>query len=137
LAYQRVLSDRFQSNGLFETAVSLLREAEKRNPANSQDARKLGQWWFERWTFTHDLADAKESIQNYRRAWEGYPTNAILMAEYAIALDAAGEATTAVEMGEKALEQDRLNHSMAHVDRYLPDALREQLTKIGGDLIDR
>lgn len=137
LAYQRVLSDRFQSNGLFETAVSLLREAEKRNPANPQDDRTLGQWWFERWKRTHDLADAKESIQNYRRAWEGYPTNAILMAEYAIALEAAGETQAAVEMAKKSLKQDQLNHSMTHVDRYLPDTLREQLGKINGVLLDQ
>jgi len=130
LAYRKAQTDQFRSNDSFLNAVRLLREARSRNPLNFQDDRRLGDWWMARWRVTSQLADAQEAIAAYQFAWVRYPTNSVLMAELAFALDAAGIVQKAGEIAERALRQDAINHDRGHVDRFLAGPIRIRLEKL-------
>jgi hypothetical protein len=130
LAYQRVVTDQFRSNELFQTAVRFLNESVKRDPFNFQQDRQLGEWWLGRWRRTNQMADARESAAAFKRAWNRYPTNALLMADLISALIAAEERTEATEVARKAIEQDDINRKWGHEDRILPKATRAKLEKL-------
>ena len=115
------------SNESFQFAVDLLQEARRRDPAGFRDDQRLGGWWLARWRKTADDNDIRAAVEAFRNAWNRYPTNVSLMADLALALNAAKSDSAAREMACQALMQDRLNHDRGHVDRFLDDATRLRL----------
>ena len=132
LAYRKAASGRFQSNDSFLNAVRLMRECRSRDPLNFQDERRLGDWWLARWRTTHDMKDVQESVSAYQQAEIRYPTNAMLMADHAMALEASRAVHEASSIAEKALGQDTINRERGHVDRFLDDQIRIRMEKLAG-----
>jgi len=130
LAYRKAEADHFRSNDSFLNAVRLMREAGSRNPVNFQEDRRLGDWWMARWRVTNQVEDAREAVTAYQHAWIRYPTNSMLMADLAFALDAAGTADEARAIAERAIQQDEINRKWKHIDRFLADPIRTQLDKL-------
>jgi O-antigen ligase/polysaccharide polymerase Wzy-like membrane protein len=130
LAFERASAERFRSNESFETAVELLRAAIARDPVNFQGPRMLGNWWIARWRVTRSGDDAREAAQWLGRASDSYPTNALILAELTIALDADGQRGAAIATAKRAMAQDELNRKLGHVDRYLDDELVTRLRSV-------
>ena len=131
LAFERAAADHFRSNESFEAAVKLLLAANDREPDNFQGLRTLGNWWMARWRVTHNRDDARQAADWLRRASDSYPTNASILAELAVALDAGGQRGDAVKIAQRAMTQDELNRKLGHVDRYLADELVTRLRLLG------
>jgi hypothetical protein len=66
-------------------------------------------------------------LQFSRVAVRLYPNSATIQAEYALALDLAGETKRSKRAAEKALELDRLT---PHADKKLPAEMRDRLDKL-------
>ena len=130
LAYRRAEFESFRSNDLFDKAVGYLREAQMRDPQNPADELRMGDWWLAHWRTTNRQEDATQAVAAYSRAWRRYPTNAMLMADLVQALAAADDHRSAVDVARQALEQDAINRSRGHQDRYLPERMREELKAI-------
>ena len=130
LAYRQVERGGFRSNESFLNAVGLMREAQARDPGGFQDDCRLGEWWLAKWQVTAGKQDAEEAVQSFRKAWVKYPTNALLMSDLVSALQAADQIPEAVTVAKRALDQDALNHQKQHVDRYLPDSVRQRLERL-------
>ena len=127
LAFRASASQDFRSNESFAATVKLLLEAIARDPQNFQGPRTLGNWWLARWRVTQNGDDAHQAADGLRRASDSYPTNASILAELAVALDASGQHADAATTAKRALAQDELNRRLGHVDRYLADELAAQL----------
>ena len=130
LAYRKSAQDHFQSNESFQTAVNLLNEAKSRNPTSFRDDVRMGEWWFDRWRTSRDPRDAEKAVEAWERAWARYPTNAILMADLAIACYYAGAQERAKEVARQSLKQDAINQEWGHVDRYLEEHKRAQMKSL-------
>ena len=126
-AFRVVEASQLWSNDFLDIAVKLQLEAIACDPHNFQGPRTLGNWWMARWRVTHDGDDARQAADWLRRASDSYPTNASILAELAVALDAGGLRDDAFETAKRAMAQDKLNRKFGHVDRYLADELVAQL----------
>ncbi|MBS0206824.1 MAG: O-antigen ligase family protein [Planctomycetes bacterium] len=113
-----------QSNESFDNAVKDLAEVIRRDPYNFWPPQTLGAVWNRKWQGSKQPADLDQAVAWFRRAHELYPTNSIITADLALALESAGAATEAKRKAKQALTQDDLNHQKGHVDRYLPESLR-------------
>ncbi len=127
MAFRVAEVDRFQSNEFFDTAVRLQLEAIACDPHNFQGPRTLGNWWMARWRVSQAEDDARQAAKWLRRARDSYPTNASILAEFAVALEAGGQRGEAVETARRAMVQDKLNRKLGHVDRYLANELLSKL----------
>ena len=130
LAYRRSEADQFHSNDSFQLAVGLMRDVKLRDPTSFRDDVRLGAWWIERWNSTKNATDAKEAVAAYERVWVRYPTNSSIMAELAFARDSAGFVDSAKEVARQSLRQDTTNHERGHIDRYLPEQVRNRLESL-------
>ncbi len=117
----------FQSNESFQTAVEQLLEARNRDPVNFWAPRNLGTVWHQKWQRTREREDARQAVEWLRRALDLYPTNAVIRAELAFALESADERADAVITAQSAIAQDDISHQQGHVDRYLDDSIRQRL----------
>ena len=117
----------FQSNESFQEAVEQLLEARSRDPVNFWAPRTLGTVWHQKWQRTRELEDARQAVAWLGRAQDLYPTNAMIRAELAFALDSADERADAINTAQSALAQDDITHQQGHVDRYLDDSIRQRL----------
>ncbi len=132
LAWRKSQEQQFRSNESFLVAVRMLRESISRDPGNYHDDRRLGEWWSARWRLTKDPGDAQEVIGSYRLALARNPTSAALICELAFAYESAGNETDAGELAQRALQQDDINHTWGHVDRYLDERSRHRLEELAG-----
>ena len=130
LAYSKVVAERFRSNESFLNAVGLLREARSRDPGGHQDDKRLGEMWFAKWRITGQTSDAAEAEVEFQKARDKYPTNVLLMADLAFALEATGQSSKASELADKAIQQEAINREWNHVDRFLPDSSRTHLERL-------
>ena len=117
----------FQSNESFQMAVEQLLAARSRDPVNFWAPRNLGTVWHQKWQRTREREDARQAVEWLRRALDLYPTNAVIRAELAFALESAGERAKAVITALSAITQDDISHQQGHVDRYLNDSIRQRL----------
>ncbi|WP_010586929.1 O-antigen ligase family protein [Schlesneria paludicola] len=127
LAYLGVEAGGFRSNASWENAVGLMREAHARDPANGRDDQRVGEWCLARWRVTNRPADAIAAVEALDRAWKRYPTSAFLMSDLAKAYVAKGDTESAVKVASQALQQDEINRAWGHVDRILPEPVRNEL----------
>ncbi|WP_397569263.1 O-antigen ligase family protein [Schlesneria sp. T3-172] len=133
LSYRQAAADHFRSNESFLNAVQLLNDAKRRNPTYFRDDVRLAEWWMERWRASQNSKDAAQAVAALERAWDRYPTNAILMSELAIACQRAGKLAQAREVAEKALRQEAINREWGHVDRYLEESRKRELESLIGE----
>ena len=92
----------------------------------------LGDLWWLRYELLVDSTSAQEALAAYRQAAQRYPHLATLQGKLAQAAEVNGEAPLARQAAELALELDAANRQAGHVDKYLPDAVRERLEAIVG-----
>lgn len=111
----------------FEKCVQYREASIRRNPLAAAGWRALGETWRLRFTQTSDLADALESVENFRQAVRRHPTNPLLQAELAKAEIGSGDALSARATAQRALELDEINHRLGHTDKFLPESLLHTL----------
>ena len=133
LAFQSAQTSRFQSNETFLKAVNLLQESLNHDPFGHQDERKLSGWWKSKWEMSGDQHDLEEAVTQLQAVSRKYPTNALFLAELALLLNSKGDLEAAREMATRSLAQDEINHRWNHLDRYLPDSIRQQTQGLAGN----
>lgn len=114
----------------WEQALSALREAQRRDPASPHLRQREGDYWLAKFQQDRSSEAGRKAAEAYRRAVELYPTNAMILAQWAQALQSMGDTKNAREAAHAALRQDDLNHALGHVERWLPVATRERLTRM-------
>jgi hypothetical protein len=121
------LDDRERRQRL-DRAVAGLMLAAQRDPANGEWDHQLGECRRAVYRLTKSPRDAAMAAEEYRRAWQKSPTNAAWAADWAAAAFAAGQFDEARRAAEIALKQDDLNRRLGHVERWLSEARRNELT---------
>lgn len=96
-------------------------------PHASSAYRQVGNWWSQVFARSAKPEHARLAVENLSRATTLYPASAILRAELATALTAAGDANQAAEEARAAL---RLDEATPHQDKKLPTALRDSMQAI-------
>ena len=89
--------------------------------------REIGNWYREVYRVDPNAELADRLVQLTRGAAFLYPNSAVLQAEYALALDVAGNTAAAQRTAAKAMELDGL---MPHADKKLSPELTSQLEKL-------
>ena len=115
---------------LFTKAVDAGKEAIKRNPYSYGSYQQLAHLYLEEFRFSADPYAIQTAIHYFAEAVKRYPHYAKLRAEYALALQSAGEHTKATEEGTLALKWNEQNRIAGHVDRVLPSEIKQELEKI-------
>ena len=115
---------------LFSSAVSAQEEAIRCNPKSANPRLLLGRMWWRRYEQSWDQAAAVEACRSFREAVENYPNQAAFQAEYAKAAVAAGEMTEARQAASEALRLDELNQNRGHIDKLLPEKVRDWATTL-------
>lgn len=116
---------------LFDAAIASLQAAIERDPYNAGRYRLLGNAWDQRVRLRVDQDSsmaARAAVNAYARMVERYPHFAAGQAEYALALQQAGDNPQAA--ATRALELDDLNHRYHHTDKQLPPQVRKQLEQL-------
>lgn len=114
----------------FEDAVEAQRAAIERNPLSFHTHRALGYFYREKGRLTGAENDHATAVQEMQIAVERYPWNAELLADTAETLHAAGHIEQARDIARKSLQQDDVNHSAGHRDKWLTEKTRERMTEI-------
>ena len=89
--------------------------------------REIANWYREVYRVDPNAELADRLVQLTRGAAFLYPNSAVLQAEYALALDVAGNTAAAKRTAAKAME---LDGRMPHADKKLSPALTSQLEKL-------
>ena len=118
----------------FEETVQQLEHFKDLLPFSSRPYRRLGQVWLAKFEQSHDIEDARKSVAYFEGAVERYPHLAKLLAEWAIACEAAGLANTARDVAQRALRQDNINRQAGHSDKYLSPDLRSRMERLTGEI---
>ena len=118
----------------FEETVQQLEHFKDLLPFSSRPYRRLGQVWLAKFEQSHDIEDARKSVAYFEGAVERYPHLAKLLAEWAIACEAAGLANTARDVALRALRQDNINRQAGHSDKYLSPDLRSRMERLTGEI---
>ncbi|MDX1967735.1 MAG: O-antigen ligase family protein [Planctomycetaceae bacterium] len=114
----------------WDQAVAALREAQRRDPASPHLRQREGDYWLAKFQQDQSSEAGRKAAEAYRRAIELYPTNAMILAQWAQVSQSIGDTTIAREAAQAALQQDDLNHVLGHVERRLPVDTREKLVRI-------
>lgn len=114
----------------FDEGVDFAREAAKRNPHSGFYAYQIGRRYRQRARMTDDGDAAESAVKWLAKALEAYPTHPLWNAEYTIALDEAGQNDEARRAARKTLELEAINQSAGHLDRFLPEPVLDEVTKI-------
>jgi hypothetical protein len=130
LEFMRWARSAGQPDEAFERGVEFAHEAIRRDPFSANGYRRLGVWYFERHRRTGDREPAVRAVESLLAAVERYPNSAILRAELAQALAAAGQAKSAQNEARTALSLDAVNHREGHRDKYLSDEIIDALRQI-------
>lgn len=104
----------------FNRAVDLQREAIRLDPHSAMEYRSLGGLYLSRFRTTEDPAQARQAADAFAFAVKRYPAHSAIRAEYAAALEAAGDLAAAGAEAQEALRLDGVNRELAHYDRTLP-----------------
>jgi tetratricopeptide (TPR) repeat protein len=114
----------------FDLAVDALQHSIARNPDSYTGYRMLGEIYLERHARTRSLDDAARGADYYLAAVARYPQHAELQAQTALAMSHAGRTAAARSAAEKALELDRLNRQLMHIDKYVSEKTVAELKKL-------
>ncbi|MFK7817134.1 MAG: O-antigen ligase family protein [Planctomycetaceae bacterium] len=112
-----------------ELAVAALMEAKKRDPDSFFAHYALGTTLWRSWTFSQDNSELESALSHFQRAVGRYPTNPRVMGDFAILQAEAGQAKAATNAA-KALQLDQINRQNGHQDRFLTEAVLNQLKAI-------
>jgi len=129
LAYSRWQRSRGDRR-LLDAAIERQRIAVKLNERHFIGYWTLGRWLAERYRLSGRREDIEKSLEAFKAAVERYPHHAELLVEYAKALHTAGHHERAAELAARALVQDDVNRREGHVDKYLPQDVRKQMTTL-------
>ena len=111
----------------FQRGMQYLREAISRDPEHAKLYWSCGQWEMRRFDRTRDVDAVEQATQWLARALSGYPNNARIRADYALALAAAGQSEAAHTEAIRAVQLDDLNIRLGHYDKLLDDDVRERI----------
>lgn len=99
-------------------------------PRSSSAHRLVGNWWLEVFTQSGKAEHARLAADTLATAVKLYPNSAILRAESATALVAAGQSQAARAEAQAAL---RLDRTTPHQDKKLPEKTRATMQRLSGD----
>lgn len=102
------------------SALEALDEAQRRDPRNPQ-------LWNQRGELLQRAGMGTAAVEAFREAHIRYPTNAMIAYRLADAAYAAGAREEAASVARRGLAQDAINRQQGHVERWLPDAIAQQL----------
>jgi tetratricopeptide (TPR) repeat protein len=111
-------------NEVFNRAISAQQEAIRRNPNSSNPWLILGRMWWRQYESSQDPTEAVKAFQAFGQAVKRYPNQATLQAEYAKTAVAAGQLPEARQAASVALRLDALNRERGHVDKFLPETVK-------------
>jgi tetratricopeptide (TPR) repeat protein len=111
----------------FEQAVADQRQGIARDPESFSGYRTLGMFYWQRFQKTHAAEDAEQATMDFGAAVSRYPNRSSLQAEWAEALAGAGHPDRAKQAALRALDLDIVNHFAGHSDKYLPEAVVNQM----------
>jgi tetratricopeptide (TPR) repeat protein len=117
----------------FEESVKRMQAVITRLPFASRPYRRLGQIWMARFDHSRDAQDAVRAVAAYTDAIERYPHHAALLSELALAGEQAGLNEQTQEAARRAVQQDDLNRSAGHSDKYLNDQTRRRMQRLAAE----
>jgi hypothetical protein len=120
----------------FERAVQAQQEAIHLDPRRAGGWQMLGDLWWLRYELLADATSAEQARAAYAQAAERYPHLATLQGKLAQAARASGESTLAQQSAQRALELETANRRAGHVDKYLPETMRERVEEIARDEVE-
>lgn len=121
---------REHDNEDFEKAVAAQQQAIRRNPLSYQVHQSLGMFYAERAARTADPDDKMKAVSELQIAVKYYPHNAALLAEAARVFELGGNAELAKLTARQALEQDDINRSAGHQDKWLTEERRQDMKRL-------
>ncbi len=95
-----------------------------RNPGSSTAQLQVGNWYWDIFQASQNVVALQAATNAYRRSVALYPNDATRRARLALALEALQQPDDAALQRETALRLDRVT---PHVDKKLPEPLRQQL----------
>ncbi|MCA9117919.1 MAG: hypothetical protein KDA79_22765, partial [Planctomycetaceae bacterium] len=119
LAFRRWQSAPDLNEHRFDEAVELQELAIRQDPVGPGGYRRLGEYWLARARHSGLTEHADASVRAYQEAIERYPAYALLRADYAVALAAAGEERAARKEATEALRLNEINRQEGHTDKLL------------------
>lgn len=114
----------------FDRAVKYGKTAIDLDPASNQSYRRLGLWYYRKAEETESSQAADDAVKYLSEAVVRYPNSSRLRAEYALALELAGQGNAAGKQASRALALDRMNRQAGHRDKYLPVAIVKKLERL-------
>lgn len=130
--FQRWRATRESDYEEFALAVEAQRRAIDRNPFSFHTHRTLGMFYAEHARRTDNVDDKANAVRELQIALSRYPHNAALLADAAGVFALGNERQLAKLTARRALEQDDVNHSAGHIDKWLPDKQRQEMEKLAG-----
>ncbi|MDB5387225.1 MAG: hypothetical protein JWM11_2871 [Planctomycetaceae bacterium] len=131
-AFQKWRSSRQPDDRDFEAAITAQRAALSRNPLGYQGYRSLGEYYLERARRNGSSEDKRAAVNAMRTALQRYPNHSELAAVAAEAFSFAGERELAEQTAQRALDQDEINHTAQHTDKWLAKETRQRLEVLAG-----
>jgi len=113
-----------------DRAVSLQRLTVELDPHNFRRYWTLGRWLRDDARVSGDKERLNDALDAYASAVERYPTNALLLAEYAEVLKSAGRERKAQTVARRAVSLDELNRREGHTEKLLPASLRKSMQDV-------
>ncbi|WP_437206005.1 O-antigen ligase family protein [Planctomicrobium sp. SH664] len=113
---------------LFDKLIEHQRAAIDCDPQAAKRYYLLGKWWLEEFDQSRDPVSAEQGLAAFQNALARYPNDALINADYAIALAATGQ--NAQRAAARGLELDDLNRARGHIDRFLPEVKRSRLEEL-------
>lgn len=126
---------RTRSQTYFDLSIQAAEQAQALSPNSPQIAHELGYAWLVRArksSMQNEEAIA-QAVTELQKALEMYSTNPMWTAETSLALALAGKSEEASKLARRALELDEINRRAGHVDRYLPDELLSEMTRLADE----
>jgi hypothetical protein len=114
----------------FRRGELALREAKARDPWNYTDDRRLAEACYRRFQDSDEARWAESATVAYERALERYPTHPQMLAEFAIAADAAGFPEKSAAAAKKAIMYDDENRKQEHWEKAQPPEMRRRLEEL-------
>lgn len=132
--FQKWRASRDPDENDLQRAVAAQLEAIERNPHSFHTHRTLGLFYAERARRTDNADDKANAVRELQFAVSRYPHNASLLAEAAGVYALGDEPQLAKLTARRALEQDDVNHSAGHIDKWLSDRQRQEMETLAGSL---
>ncbi|MFN0052757.1 MAG: O-antigen ligase family protein [Planctomycetales bacterium] len=134
---QRWLASRETESEDFDQCLNWQQIAISRQPRNFRLNRGMGTAWLVRFGRSEDPSDAQRAADHLAAAAELYPSHAELQSELAEAWWNAEQHSAARLAADWALELDRLNRRLGHIDKQLSAERLELMESISAHSIDQ